>query len=137
MAAAELVHTKAGDLETIKSNLKSSDEGMRYWGIMAAIAIGDKAKALIPDLKICLKDEFQTNSSSAAWALGRLGELESTLATFKKNLLKPQSDENLMWTLNVIDRLGKPAKVLMPEVRKCKGKQKYIDRLKEELESQM
>ena len=136
MAAAELAHSKNTDLEAIKINLKAKDEGLRYWGIMACVAIGDKAKALIPELKECLKDKFQENSSSAAWALGRLGELDSTLETFRNNLLNPQSDENLMWTLNVIDRLGKPAKLLMPEVRKSSGKAKYIERLKEELESQ-
>lgn len=92
------------DLNTFVNYLNNDHSGIRYWGAMGLLFLGDRAVPAIKDLKNALKDESASVVTLAAEALYNLGmrdEAENALL----NVLKSQNKYACGNALNTIDNL--------------------------------
>jgi len=112
--AADLALAKEqGNLPKLKKLLKSSDCGLRYWGIVGCFLLNDPKAGFQ-----CLEDESHEVRAMAAWLLVNTGNKEKGLQCLE-NLLKEESYATLK-VLNIIDWIGDDAKSLIPTVQAIK-----------------
>ena len=112
--AADLaLEEKPENLSRLEELLKSSDSGVRYWGIVGCFLLNDPKAGLQ-----CLEDESHEVRAMAAWLLVRTGEKEKGTQCLA-NLLKSGSYATLS-VLNIVDWMGDDGKALMPVVQSLK-----------------
>ncbi len=106
----------------LKSGLKDSDRGVRYWAAMGLFMRGDTAVSKsIPEFRDALKDESACVRIVAANALGQFGDengLSEALSTLKE-LASPEKNGVYVSisALNAIDALGEKASPLIDYIR--------------------
>ena len=116
MDAADLaLEENESNLLALRGLLKSSDIGLRYWGIVGCFLLNDTQSALK-----CLKDDSHEVRAMAGWLLLRSGDKKVGLQCLK-HLLKENSYATLS-VLNIIDWAGDDAKPLLPTVQSLKVK---------------
>ncbi len=109
--AADLaLEEKPENLLRLEEMLKSSDSGVRYWGLVGCFLLNDRKAGLL-----CLNDESHEVRAMAAWLLVRTGEKEKGLQCMEA-LLKSGSYAMLS-VLNIIDWMGDDGRALMPVVQ--------------------
>ena len=116
MDAADLaLEENESNLLALRGLLKSSDIGLRYWGIVGCFLLNDTQSALK-----CLEDDSHEVRAMAGWLLLRSGEKKAGLQCLE-HLLKENSYATLS-VLNIIDWVGDDAKPLLPTVQSLKVK---------------
>ena len=116
MDAADLaLEENESNLLALRGLLKSSDIGLRYWGIVGCFLLNDTQSALK-----CLEDDSHEVRAMAGWLLLRSGEKKVGLQCLE-HLLKENSYATLS-VLNIIDWVGDDAKPLLPTVQSLKVK---------------
>ena len=116
MDAADLaLEENESNLLALRGLLKSSDIGLRYWGIVGCFLLNDTQSALK-----CLEDDSHEVRAMAGWLLLRSGEKKVGLQCLE-HLLKENSYATLS-VLNIIDWAGDDAKPLLPTVQSLKVK---------------
>ena len=116
MDAADLaLEENESNLLALRGLLKSSDIGLRYWGIVGCFLLNDTQSALK-----CLEDDSHEVRAMAGWLLLRSGEKKAGLQCLE-HLLKENSYATLS-VLNIIDWAGDDAKPLLPTVQSLKVK---------------
>ena len=116
MDAADLaLEENESNLLALRGLLKSSDIGLRYWGIVGCFLLNDTQSALK-----CLEDDSHEVRAMAGWLLLRSGDKKVGLQCLK-HLLKENSYATLS-VLNIIDWAGDDAKPLLPTVQSLKVK---------------
>ena len=99
--------------------LGSSDEAMRWWGVVGLHLLEDRAAPSRALLLKALQDSSDEVKMMSAWTLIRLGEPADAMRTLETLLLHPESEHsNTTMLHNVLDWMGPPA---LPLVKK------YID----------
>jgi len=99
--------------------LGSSDEAMRWWGVVGLHLLEDRAAPSRALLIKALQDSSDEVKMMSAWTLIRLGEPADAMRTLETLLLHPESEHsNTTMLHNVLDWMGPPA---LPLVKK------YID----------
>ncbi len=116
MDAADLaLEENESNLLALRGLLKSSDIGLRYWGIVGCFLLNDTQSALK-----CLEDDSHEVRAMAGWLLLRSGDKKVGLQCLE-HLLKENSYATLS-VLNIIDWVGDDAKPLLPTVQSLKVK---------------
>ena len=116
MDAADLaLEENESNLLALRGLLKSSDIGLRYWGIVGCFLLNDTQSALK-----CLEDDSHEVRAMAGWLLLRSGDKKVGLQCLE-HLLKENSYATLS-VLNIIDWAGDDAKPLLPTVQSLKVK---------------
>lgn len=116
MDAADLaLEENESNLLALRGLLKSSDIGLRYWGIVGCFLLNDTQSALK-----CLEDDSHEVRAMAGWLLLRSGDKKAGLQCLG-HLLKENSYATLS-VLNIIDWVGDDAKPLLPTVQSLKVK---------------
>jgi N-sulfoglucosamine sulfohydrolase len=95
--------------------LEHGDCGVRYWGAIGCMMLGDEAASLTPDIRELLNDESHSVRAIAAWHLIRIGEKEAGLACLQ-DLLEGNTYA-AMKTLNVVYFIGEDGRSLESAVR--------------------
>jgi hypothetical protein len=109
--AADLaLEENESNLLALRGLLKSSDIGLRYWGIVGCFLLDDTQSALK-----CLEDDSHEVRAMAGWLLLRSGDKKMGLQCLE-HLLKENSYATLS-VLNIIDWAGDDAKPLLPTIR--------------------
>jgi hypothetical protein len=116
MDAADLaLEENESNLLALRGLLKSSDIGLRYWGIVGCFLLNDTQSALK-----CLEDDSHEVRAMAGWLLLRSGDKKAGLQCLG-HLLKENSYATLS-VLNIIDWAGDDAKPLLPTIQALKVK---------------
>ncbi len=108
------------NLPKLKDNLASSDSGVRYWGAIGCVALGEEAAAAAPMLKERLLDPSAPVAVAAAWALVKCGEEDAGLdallefLTSEEPLGVERTAHSWKFPLEVISLLGRKAEKLHP-----------------------
>lgn len=133
LEAAEMVGKASA--EDLQDNLLSDDSGVRYWGVIGLLALGDKAKVAEKQLlELLNNDPSPSVQIAAAETLCKLGNCEPTLPILEKYL----KDERVWVTLyaaRTTQLIGGAAKPLIPTILEVLeanrsdpgGKRKYKD----------
>lgn len=103
--------------------LKHDDCGVRYWGAVGCMMLGDTAAALTDEMRKMLNDESHSVRAIAAWHLIRIGEKEAGLDCLK-DLLEGNTYA-AMKTLNVVYFIGEDGKPLESAVKLVKPTGSY------------
>ncbi|VGO21338.1 sulfatase family protein [Pontiella sulfatireligans] len=112
--AADLALEKdPANLPALGKLLKSSDCGLRYWGIVGCFLLNDPKGGFL-----CLDDDSHEVRAMAAWLLINTGQQEKGLQGLE-NLIREESYA-LLKVLNIIDWMGDDGKSLIPAVRAIK-----------------
>jgi len=106
------------NLRRIAGLLKHDDCGVRYWGAIGCLMLGEKAASLTDEMRKRLDDESHEVRAIAAWHLIRIGEKEAGLACLK-DLLEANTYAG-MKTMCVVLWIGETGKPLESAVRKAK-----------------
>lgn len=111
VAAAELVGS--GDVKQIYSNLNHRDGGVRYWGAIAALALGRSDRMLMPSLAKCFRDESPSVQIAAAEAMCMMDQEVIALPVLQRNV-----EDNRPWVAlyaaRTLQLIGAKAKPLVP-----------------------
>ena len=100
--------------------LKSSDSGVRHWGLCGALMLRDQVEVLA-DVKPLLKDSSDTVRAMAAWVAIEVNKSEEAYKVFE-DLLQSGTYAELE-VLNYIDWMGKENNQrLIPALKKYKLK---------------
>jgi hypothetical protein len=114
--AADLaLEENESNLLALRGLLKSSDIGLRYWGIVGCFLLNDTQSAFT-----CLEDDSHEVRAMAGWLLLRSGDKKVGLQCLE-HLLKENSYATLS-VLNIIDWAGDDAKPLLSTVQALKVK---------------
>jgi hypothetical protein len=106
MAAADLANErKPENVARLVELLKDADSGVRYWGAIGLVALGEKAAEAVPALQAALKDEAPDVRVAAAEALCRLGHLPEGTAVLGTELTAGNRASGLH-AANALARLG-------------------------------
>jgi hypothetical protein len=109
--AADLALEKKEDnLPALHQLLESSDNGLRYWGMVGGFLLDDQKAG-----QKGLTDESHEVRAMAAWLLIRTGKKEEGFKVLE-TLLKEKSYATLK-VLNILDWIGEDAQVLLPTVK--------------------
>ncbi|MEM8955051.1 MAG: sulfatase-like hydrolase/transferase [Verrucomicrobiota bacterium] len=106
------------NLDTLVEFLDDEDSGVRYWGAVGCLLLGDDAKSAKNALHTRLDDDSHDTRIIAAWTLINLGEQEKGRAVLA-DLLEKKTYASLA-ALNVIDWLGEDGEPLAEAVNNFK-----------------
>ncbi|MFK7811358.1 MAG: sulfatase-like hydrolase/transferase [Maribacter sp.] len=127
--AADLALEKNPEnLSKLNSLFENSESGVRYWGVVGYIMLGDKLMESKDKIIKLLNDESHEVQAMAAWYLYQIGEKEVSLECLKE--LINTNTYAAMKTLTVVHWIGKDAKVLIPALQSMKVEGKYTIRKK-------
>lgn len=134
MAAADLANErKPENVAKLVELLKDADSGVRYWGTVGLVALGEKAAEAVPALQAALKDEAPDVRVAAAEALCRLGHLPAGSAVLGTELTAGNRGSQLC-AANALDRLGQQVPAAVREQMREALKGKADDYVKRALE---
>jgi hypothetical protein len=122
-AADVAIANDPNNIQQLARLLKHDDCGVRYWGVVGCMILGEKAASLRSEMRKMLKDESHSVRAIAAWHLVRIGEKEAGLDCLE-NLLKGNTYA-AMKTLNVVYFLGADGKSLDTAVKLLKPSGSY------------
>lgn len=122
LAAADKVGT--GSLDDYVKLLKSSDSGVRYWGIIGLQTLGDSAKDAADELAKLLNDPSPAVKTEAAYTLCLLDAHRVEANAALKNMLNDERDWVVLHAARSIELIGNKAQELVPAL------QETIDRYK-------
>jgi len=124
--AADLaLEQNSENLPALRALLKSSDNGLRYWGMVGCFLLNDTESGYQS-----LDDDSHEVRAMAAWLLVQTGEKKSGLQCLEQ-LLKEKSYATLK-VLNILDWMGDDAQSLMPVVQSMEYSS-YEARMQEQL----
>lgn len=114
MNAAEIATLgEVKNIDLLKTDLKSEESAVRYWGASGLLILGDKASPAIEELKLAVNDKSANVVSVAAEALYNLGEKEIARKALL-SVLKNPNEFARCHALNVIDCINESS----PEIQK-------------------
>ena len=117
--AADVALANSPDnVEQLAAYLRHTDVGMRHWGAVGLMMLGEDAISAQNQLKPLLNDKSHNVRIMAAWALIKIGDKEAGLACIK-DLINSDSYA-MLEILNVIDWMGADGKALIPTVASMK-----------------
>ena len=128
-AANTAIMADAANLKRLRAYVANEDAGIRYWGIVGLLLLGEDAKAAQNQIKPLLQDDSHEVRAMAAFALYRQDETE-----IAKDALKAMLAETSYATLkvcNVIDWLGADPNEFKEALLANKSKDNYVGRMKE------
>ncbi len=114
MKAARLASQRDPEnLEKLGQLLDDDDSGIRYWGILGVLGLGDKAKPVFSKVKVLLNnDPSPTVKIVCAEILGKYDDPEKPLSVLKQMMNHPNEMVRLH-AANVIDYLDETARPLL------------------------
>lgn len=114
MNAAEIATLgEVKNIDLLKTDLKSEESAVRYWGASGLLILGGKASPAIEELKLAVNDKSANVVSVAAEALYNLGEKEIARKALL-SVLKNPNEFARCHALNVIDCINESS----PEIQK-------------------
>lgn len=112
--AADLALQKdPANKDALLNLLKSSDSGLRYWGMVGCFLINEQSAGFLG-----LEDESHEVRAMGAWLLINTNEKTKGYQCLE-NLLKTNSYATLK-VLNIMDWIGEDARALLPTLKKLK-----------------
>ena len=111
------------NIQRLARLLEHHDCGVRYWGAVGCMMLGDTAASLTGEMRKMLNDESHSVRAIAAWHLIRIGEKETGLDCLK-DLLEGNTYA-AMKTLNVVYFIGEDGKPLVSAVKLFKPTGSY------------
>ncbi|MDG2391072.1 MAG: sulfatase-like hydrolase/transferase [Planctomycetaceae bacterium] len=98
--------------------LSSQDSAIRWWGALGFVTLKEHAKPAERALILALQDSSPDVRIAAAEALAQLGEIDLALPVLKASLSIDDPFVRLS-AMNVIQRIGPPAKSLIPTIKRA------------------
>jgi arylsulfatase A-like enzyme len=136
MEAADLAGKRdAGLLPKLTDLLKDKESGVRYWGAVGLLALGDKARPAAAALQEALKDECASVQVTAAQALlCNLNAADAALPVLRE-ALSDKNDLLQLMAANALDYADEKARPLLSEMQQAtKG---YVGRVMEKAVSDL
>jgi len=107
--------------------LNDKDPAVRYWAASRLGDIGLPSKSARPALKRLLTGDSFAVRLSAAYALCRLGDIQTGLPILTKGLTVPDKGTNVS-TADFLARIGPPAKAAVSALQKAIAEEKRLKR---------
>ncbi len=127
MAAADLAGQRDPKLlGKLIELLKDKDSGVRYWGAVGCLAMGDKARDAAPALTEALQDSSPSVRITAAEALCGLGQADKALPVLAKAL--GQGGMADLHAANALDNLDEKARPVLDAMTKAAKGGGYVSR---------
>jgi len=123
--------------------LASPDSAIRWWGALGLVTLREQAKPAESELRLALKDSSPDVRIAAAEALVQIGKVELSLPVLKASLGMDDPFVRLS-AMNLIQRIGPPAKSLIPAIKQAnirsaqhKDVASYVGRMVEYVPAQL
>jgi N-sulfoglucosamine sulfohydrolase len=99
----------------LKELAASADPGVRYWAAVGLMMQGTETAGAEETILALMQDTTPEVRTLAAWAAYKLGRQEQAIDVLRE-VIQSRSDAVLL-ALNVLDYMGEPAKILLPEIK--------------------
>jgi len=126
LAAAELVGASEEKLPGMLECLNNSDSAVRYWGVVALGALGDKAESAVDALTAVLGDTRPNVRFAAAGVLCNLGRCEDAVGVLAKGLRNGR-ETVVLHAAREIYGIGSKACGIVPQIKQARAKCKNPD----------
>jgi uncharacterized sulfatase len=117
-AAADANQGDPQNIPKLTQMLSSPDSAIRWWGALGLVTLREQAKPAERELISALGDSSPDVRIAAAEALAQLGKVDLALPVLKKSLSIDDPFVRLS-AMNLIQRIGSPAKSLIPAIKKA------------------
>ena len=117
-AAADANQGDPQNIPKLTHMLSSPDSAIRWWGALGLVTLREQAKPAERELISALGDSSPDVRIAAAEALAQLGKVDLALPVLKKSLSIDDPFVRLS-AMNLIQRIGSPAKSLIPAIKKA------------------
>lgn len=130
--AADLALAKdAENLGKLRGFLKHTDAGVRYWGVVGCLLLGEKAESGTKDVLALTNDPSHTVRAMAAYHLFRIGRKEVALQCLEE--LLAANTYASMRTLSVVSWIGEEALPLQKAVKNHQALGNYTEQRQERI----
>ena len=116
------------NISQLKTFLKDSDSGVRYWGAVGCLILKEKAAPAQAELTTALTDKSHNVRVIAAWVIGLLGDTEVMTKTY--NQIFAESSYACLEAANAVAWMGDLGKPIHPSMINCQHKNKLVQQMK-------
>ena len=121
-AAADLANAmNPANCPKLQQLLTADDPAVRHWGALGLVALGKQAAPARAALAKAIEDPSPNVRVAAAEALCNLGRIDDAIPVLL-TALKNNSPFIRLRAINVLDRLGKRARLALPNIRQARMK---------------
>jgi HEAT repeat protein len=132
-AADTAIQGNPENLPKLITMLEDKDSGVRYWGALGCLILGEKAILAIPKLRSRLDDPAPNVCITAAEILSNLESPEEPLRVLKKLLYHPEEKVRLH-AINTIDYLEEKALPILDSIKdKMNDESDYVVRVTQKI----